>query len=277
MIYGCIPSEKDVRDYRIGVASAAPLPDSVTLPMPSVKNQGASPTCVAHALSTALEYHYEEEHGKHRVFSTEFIYGYRPADYYQGEGMCLREALKTAQKIGDVFNTDLPGNHKVEAAKEAVEEKLGTLKDLAYPHRISAYYRCDTEREIKSALANCDPVIFAIECRDGDKVENGVWKTDEKAAVNGCHAMLIYGYNITGYLVQNSWSAAWATHGRCVIPYGTKLVEAWGIHDGIMEGDDDIIEPFKTKLGKLIAKILNAIIRIFSRKAKKEGNPNETC
>ena len=51
-----VESSYDVRDYRI--VAGTDFPETFELPKRvNVKNQGTKPTCVAHALSSLVEYH----------------------------------------------------------------------------------------------------------------------------------------------------------------------------------------------------------------------------
>ena len=51
-----VESSYDVRDYRIVAGTG--FPETFELPKRvNVKNQGTKPTCVAHALSSLVEYH----------------------------------------------------------------------------------------------------------------------------------------------------------------------------------------------------------------------------
>jgi hypothetical protein len=96
------------------------------------------------------------------VFSTEFIYGYRPLGYYVGEGMYIRDALKTLQKVGVCPKADLTGNNKCQKAMENVNKKIDVLKTKAYPHRISTYAKVKTVEEIKQALMTFGYVIVSM-------------------------------------------------------------------------------------------------------------------
>lgn len=68
-----VTSTFDIRDYKINASTVFPTCFELDI-LPAVKNQGSKPTCVAHAASSVIEYFYEKETGKRRVFSTEFIY-----------------------------------------------------------------------------------------------------------------------------------------------------------------------------------------------------------
>jgi hypothetical protein len=161
IVFDNLVSPVDVRDYKLATV-AEEFPETFVLPTVSVKNQGSVGSCVAHACSTVVEFHNKRQENTDTVFSTEFIYGYRPAGYYVGEGMYIREALKTLQKVGDCPLTNLKGNHTCQKAMETVEANLEKLKDLAYPHRISTYIRVKTINEIKQALMNYGYVVTSM-------------------------------------------------------------------------------------------------------------------
>ena len=121
--YGLVPSPYDIRDYVLSatVTDFANLPEEFDLGVVKIKNQGSKPTCVAHSVAELIEYHnYHQHNEEYKQFSTEFIYGAREPDYYMGDGMYLRDALKIAQKRGDVEYTYLPGNNDVEQAMKSV-------------------------------------------------------------------------------------------------------------------------------------------------------------
>ena len=262
---GCIPSPPDVRDYKLVVAgSVGPLPESFELIPPKVKNQGGTSSCVAHAASSAVEYFHAQEHEAVAQFSTEFIYGYRPKDYYQGNGMIIREALQTLAQLGDVFWINLPGNHQVEEARANVDKHLEALTPLAAPHKIAEYYRCRGAEEMKRALVTGHPLICCIAVRQGDHLDSThVWRTDPKANITGYHALMIYGYNTVGFLTQNSWGTVWGNGGRFILPYDFELGEVWGLRDQAdPDAENDIKRPFRSFIGQIIAKVINFFLRL---------------
>ena len=74
MIFGCKPSPKDLRDYKIANLSQRNItyPEHFILDnLPQIKNQTTVNSCVAHAMSSILEYHDKSVH----TLSTNFIYG----------------------------------------------------------------------------------------------------------------------------------------------------------------------------------------------------------
>lgn len=257
-------SPYDVRDYKLaGTAIPVVFPETFTLEEVSIKNQGMTGSCVAHACSSVVEYHHNRQKPNKLVFSTEFIYGYRPLGYYVGEGMYVREALKTLQKVGDCPLAVLKGNHEYEKAMENVEENLELYKDAAYSHRISTYVRVYSVEEIKTALMNYGPVIISMPWHKDYKLIDGVYthKTDER---RGNHCVFIYGWTEQGWLIQNSWGRGWGRNGMFILPFDFEWNEAWAITDDIID-DDTIIRPAEKWYIKLFNKIINFIVRTFRK------------
>jgi hypothetical protein len=212
-----------------------------------------------------VEYHNKRQENTDTVFSTEFIYGYRPAGYYIGEGMYVREALKTLQKVGDCPLAILKGNHKCSAAMDAVEANLETLKDAAYPHRISTYAKVKTVAEIKQALMNYGYVVVSMPWYKDYKLKNGVYTYSEKSEKTGYHCVVIYGWDERGWLVQNSWGKYWGQNGRFVVPFEFSWAEAWAVSDTIM-GESDYIDPQDNWFIRVFNKIINWFLNLFKRK-----------
>lgn len=252
-VCGAVKSTYDSRDYKITPKDNfhtffdAYENTKVTVP---VKNQGIQPTCVAHAATAAIEFHHRRQQKKTDKFSTEFVYGLREVGYYVGDGMMIRDALKTMQKYGVPFEQDCPGNSPLNQAMKVVSEKENEYKELASPHRISAYIRLNSEKEMKTALMEYGPILVSMTTyKKVDLVgDNKVYTLTEESTKSGRHCVMIYGWNEEGWLTQNSWGRNWGRYGRFVIPYSFKLNEAWGIADDIVS--DDIIKP---KTNKFIA------------------------
>ncbi len=263
-VFTKLVSPFDIRDYRVAT-TIAEFPDTFVLPEVTVKNQGSTGSCVAHACSSVVEFHNKRQEGTDIVFSTEFIYGYRPAGYYVGEGMYIRDALKTLREVGDCPLADLRGNNKCPGAMEAVDSKLEELKDKAYPHRISTYAKVKTTDEIKQALMTFGYVVVSMPWYKSYKLNNGVY-TYSSDKTTGNHCVIIYGWDERGWLVHNSWGKLWGKNGKFIVPFDFKWREAWAVTDTII-GEGDIIRPtdnwFIKTFGKLINKVVNFFRKIF--------------
>lgn len=254
-----VNSQYDARDFTIAAAADFPAAFSLEVNVP-VKNQGFQSTCVAHALSSVIEYHHKRQHGVYERFSTEFIYGYREAGYYIGEGMRIRDALKTIQKYGDTFSSDCSGNSDCEKAMKKVSENIDYLKGLAYPHRISAYFKINNADELKTALMKHGAVVVSMNTYDDSKLIDDVY-TYDTTKDHGCHCVFIYGWNEKGWLVQNSWGVLYGGDGRFIIPFDYKFNEMWGVVDNITEGE--LIKPKRNKIFDLFYFLFNKIINLF--------------
>lgn len=265
-LFSNLVSPFDIRDFKVAV-TAKEFPKTFVLPSVSVKDQGGTGSCVAHACSSVVEYHNKRQKGTNTIFSTEFIYGYRPAGYYVGEGMYIRNALKTLREVGDCPLTKLRGNHTCPEAMKAVEAKLDELKDLAYPHRISTYAKVNTVNEIKQALMDFGYVVVSMPWYEGSKLKDGVYTYTSKKA-SGYHCVFIYGWDESGWLVHNSWGHDWGKKGKFVVPFDFKWTEAWAVTDNI-NIDDNIVRPTDNWFVKTFAKAINAVANFFRKLFKK--------
>lgn len=251
-----VRSTFDARDYTINADTNLPTEYSCPVKVP-VKNQGTKPTCVAHAAASLVEYHYKRQHDNYRAFSNEFIYGTRDIDYYIGDGMMIRNALNTIRKYGVPFKADCPGNNDVKEAMENINKKVDHYRELAYPHRISTYYRCYTNDDIKTALVKHGPVLVSMNRYKGAKIVNDTYTYDPKAE-SSRHCVMVYGYDERGWLIQNSWGTFYAGDGRFVIPFDYKFNEAWGITDEIFSDEVNIKK--RNKFTNFIYKVYNKIV-----------------
>lgn len=262
-IKGALFSKPDVRDY-VATTTLTEFPKEFELDMPRVKNQGAVGSCVAHALSTIVEYFNQKEMGWYTEMSTGYIYGNRRLSAHKGKGMYTRDAINTVTKYGDVPQEYYPLNVEVPNAIENFETRVNEIEEKGYYFKFAEYFKLKDEQSIKTSLMENGPVAFAMPWYDDIEVKDGVMQTKcVKTAKTGGHCMVIYGWNETGWKVQNSWGNSWGKGGRVVIPYDVTLREVWGIKDADSNGSLILKKPFRTKLGEFIAKILNKILVLF--------------
>lgn len=263
---GALAPKADVRDYRIA-AAAAEYPKAWQVDyLPPVKNQKSVGSCVAHATSSILEYFDYKEIGEKITLSTDFIYGMQGIAFGRMDsGMYLRDACKIVKQYGDCLKETISTNTEQPKCTEKLQEIL--TEDIykeAETYQVKSYARCDTESAIKHALMNYGPVLASIRWYDRNTVKGEVIEMDTTSSWGG-HAIMIYGWNETGWLCQNSWGKGWNNDGRFTVPYEDKLQEAWSFVDA--DNDDNIIQPIRGNWIDKIYKLVNLIINFF--KAKK--------
>lgn len=267
--YGCISSETDLRDYKIKASAIQkeeyPISFEVSN-MPLAKTQRKVCSCVAHATATILEHYADTK------LSTNFIYGIKARlflDY--AKGMQLREALKIVYKYGDMLYTDCKGNTEVTDVFAIAEEAFDDIekRERAAQFKIEGYAALKTSDEIKYALMHYGPVLASFDWYEDYKKENGDTVAEKiivfnKSSAKNRHAVVIFGWNEHGWLIQNSWGITWCYKGKAVMPDDPK--EAYSIIETGQDADD-IVDPTRgDKIIELILKIISNIINLLKKK-----------
>jgi C1A family cysteine protease len=260
---GCLKSPIDVRDYKIASSGKEDLPEKYEVSiLPRVKNQKSVNSCVAHSTSSILEY-YEKIVGRDQKLSTNFIYGIQKAECgHEGQGMYLRDACKIVSKYGDMLEDDCPGNNEVPKCWDIAEIALNNeaYKLNASAFKIKSYFSCTSINAIKKAMMNYGPVLASINWYDSYKPDkNGILST-VKSGDSGYHAIMIYGWDKTGFKCQNSWGSSWGNKGRFTAPYEIKIEEARCFVDEI---DTNVIIPKRNTLLDFFYSIVNFILNLF--------------
>jgi hypothetical protein len=173
--------------------------------------------------------------------------------------MYLRDACKIITKCGDALLDDCPGNTEVPKVFNIAEEayKNDSIMEKASHFKIKAYCLCNGINEIKTALINNGPVLISIKWFDDYKVKNGVL-VGGKSDGYGYHALVAYGYNEKGFLIQNSWGKLWGNDGRFILPYDIPIREARSFID--IENDVFIVPKKPNKFLEILYKLLNKIV-----------------
>lgn len=263
--FGALASLIDLRDYRVVVPDNFTPAPVFALEIPNVKNQGSVNSCVAHALSSTVEYFNHAQNNDLKPMSVGFIYGNRKDTLYKKQGMYVREALSALMYDGDVYENDFVENVEVPECIELFDARYAELQLKAIPHQISAYFKLKTADEIKYSLMNNGPVIFSIGWYSDMAVdENGVLRSQYKKGTHtGNHCMLIYGWDERGWLFQNSWGKSWGNQGKAVLPYDAPVLEFWGVIDNIY--GIEIKRPFANLIWSKIIKAINWLLNLFKK------------
>lgn len=256
-IDGCMPSPLDVRDYtRDQVClTTYPIPKTYRISGMKILNQGSVGSCVAHACATALGYGELKTSPTAHDYSRGFIYGNRRATDHQGEGMYVRQALKQLNHCGDCEYKDFPYNEVYPKVKARIEADKDNLLKKAEPYKVVNYFRCYTDEDVKLALLNQGAVVISIPVYDSFAADCPIPAADDK--YRGGHAMCVVGWDETGWIIQNSWSALWGNKGCLHLPYKYPINEFWGI-----TVNPTIPEPKKENW---FVQIIKAIVSWFQR------------
>lgn len=257
--YGALLSPKDLRNYKLNsVAKAVALPTTFNLGTVTIKNQGAVCSCVAHTLAEILEKMI------HVRCSTAWIYGYRPSGYYQDLGMVPLDALKTVQKVGYLYYTELRGNIEMQAAKDKVNSNLTEYKKLANNKKVISYAKLNGVQDIKQAIySSLTPVFISIGIDKNTGLlldKNYIAYIPDEIGTN--HAVMCYGWNEKGLLIQNSWGSTWGNKGTFILPYEYGIQEAWFVN---VNNQDLIQKPSAFTLRELIMNLFHCVSKSFKK------------
>jgi C1A family cysteine protease len=262
--YGARPPKVDLRDYKIK-AGAVNVKEFELNNLPTIKNQLAVNSCVAHSSSSILEWFNNKETNKYTELSTGFIYGMQGVEFNRLEsGMYLRDACKIVQKRGDCLHKTIPFNIEMPECYEKLKSNLNKdVYDEALTHKVSSYAQCKTSDAVKYALMKYSPVLISVKWYSySGMLEDGTiyFNTDSDY---GYHAVMVYGFNEKGWLCQNSWGKTWGKNGRFILPYEHGFVEAWSFVDA---KNDDVHKPKQNTVFNVVYKVLNSIINFFKKR-----------
>lgn len=229
---GAIFSPPDLRDYRIAATSIpTEFPEEFTLEMPAVHDQGSVGSCVAHSISLVAEYYNQQQYNIAKPLSAGYIYGNRTLLTGTGSGMITRYAISNFCADGTPYQVDFPDHYEVPEIIEAVKARKDELHDMAAQFRFTAYIKLDSEEEMKAALMAGTPIIIAVDWQKDMCYKNGKFFSTYLYGKSGGHAMVIYGWNKDGWMVQNSWGDNWGNKGSAIWPYYYRIREKYAIID----------------------------------------------
>lgn len=266
-LLGAISSNPDLRDYKINKRSLkTEFPESFKLDMPAVKNQGSVCACVANSIALVAEYYCQKQYQEDEKISRGYIYGNREAPLSStNKGMVTRYAIANFCSDGAPFEYEFPFYFEMPEIAQMVDIKKKDLQESAQRFHFTSYLKVSTEKEIKTALMSGMPIILTVKWYDDMKVKDGII-TSSLSGEYGGHAIVLYGWNKDGWLIQNSWGRLWGDKGTATYPYDYPFKEAFAIVDT----DDSPIEikkPFsaKNKLARWFIRLLNKIYGLLYR------------
>ena len=221
-----IPSEPDDRDF-LSTVSTLPIPKSYEITnRPPIRNQLQLGSCASFSVVRAWEimllnsddrffegselFHFYEGRKRQRVFPN-------------NSGMTLRNACHTFLKFGMASEFFHPYN-----TRDFNAEPYWWTYKVAEQFKPIQYERLTSIDEIKHSVVEGVPVIFGIWTDSTFQrlnIINSVWRPPQRGRYG--HAMVIVGYNSTGFVVDNSWGPVWGNRGTCIIPYNIFRQYSW--------------------------------------------------
>lgn len=219
----CLPSPEDERDFVASVEELDVLPSHVMLNGFRVKNQGRLGTCTAFSILSSFEYLNKKHKGRELDMSELFLWYNTRVSAKMGSGAFLRDVLKYCQKEGMALEHYCP--YVMQNWNK--EPGFGAFFSSRY-FRIKRYEKLFNTKEIRASLVEGVPVVF------GMKIHEDKLRMDNDSVIQwpsgrfvGGHAMLIVGYNPTGFVILNSWGSSWGDGGMAVLPYKIYNENAW--------------------------------------------------
>lgn len=268
---GALRPKIDLRDYKMSIGEQT-FPKAFQLEAPhEIKNQGNVSSCVANMASYLKEKLYKKVSGVYKRFSVGYIYGNKPNSNMLG--MYLRDAFKLLNDQGDVLNSDFNYDLEVPEIQEELQ-KAGNnrLNTLAAEHKIKTYFSVNGENQIKAALQEYGYVGIGVPWYSDNTLEQ-VSNSDETLTIlhkgldyDGNHAITIYGWNETGWLIANSWGVEWGNSGCATLPYDYPIDESWCATEN---PNENIVKPVKNSMYSFVLKFINIIINLYMKIIKR--------
>lgn len=249
MIYlsNLLASPDDDRDYIYEPVEKYPTVLQHRNLIGEIEDQGLTGSCTANSVVSACEILLQKANS-HRNLSRLFnYYTTRELEGRLGQsGAVLRNAIKQAQKLGLPDESIWPYDESKAEVKPSEDAYTSAIE-----HKLFRYERIkgSTDKElvhcVKSAISEGYPVVFGtpvtqqwMNMRGGDITYRGVTENDP---IVGGHAMVIIGYSLDYFVIENSWGKQWGDGGLGYIPVSlvSSFFDLW-----VIKGfDKEIIIP----------------------------------
>jgi hypothetical protein len=243
---GYIPSEfdgRDVEEHHVAEPSAGAQPWSVSLPRPTLWNQGTEVDCCASiALVGAMEIT-SRNHATHATLSPLFHYYYARGTRRALGPVRLRTALQVAAARGvctaELHNPALTKEGALLAPTEVARANARRHRLLAYDPNsgivgYSAVHRGDRVARWKGALRGGRPVIVGFWTQDSYWRGEGM-KVSAIEPHRGAHAALLVAFDdeTSSFRVFDSRGAGFGDGGEWDLSYSVartdRIAESWTI------------------------------------------------
>lgn len=170
-----------------------------------VRDQGARPTCLSHAVSTA------HEHARESTvqLSPEYLHHFAKG-VSEGQGVSVPDVSATLAKEGQPTESDCP--YHAGGPPCHWNPPVGV-----HVYRRACLAKQPLATEVEAALEAGRAPILGISLPDAFHAPASPWVISPQGAVVGLHAVLVVGVAVSDgerhYLIRNSWGPEWADGG----------------------------------------------------------------
>ena len=173
----------------------------------AVRDQGARPTCLAHASTTA----HEHACGSKAALSPEYLHYFASANDSSAEGVDFPKVSRALLDPGQPAETDCPYHHNEPPPVWAPPTNV-----LLYRRRSTSPKQSPDEVEVLLDAGHVP--VLGISTTDAFYAPAPPWVISPTGPVRGLHAVVAVGigttYTTRRFLIRNSWGAAWADAGH---------------------------------------------------------------
>jgi len=230
-VHNMLPSPDDARDYNVATQLShypgltVPKKLDYSTDMLPIRNQGRQGACYAFAASSMKEWQEKKDNNLNVYLSPQFFYNHRFNVYDENDnndgGMYSRDVMKLLQTVGFCRESKFPYNTQTTTNMKK-DDIPNDIKEEAKNYIIKNYARVSTIEDLKKSLVVNGPCIITVPTYN---TGTRMWKKlSETQKRRGGHALLIVGYNKSGFIIRNSWGYNWGNDGYC-----TFLYEDWGL------------------------------------------------
>lgn len=179
----------------------------------AVRDQGARPTCLAHASTVA----HEHARGSTVALSPEYLHYFASGNDSSPEGIDVSSVSRALLDDGQPAETDCPYHHNEPPPAWAPPTNV-----LLYRRR-SASAKQNPD-EIEMLLDAGRVPVLGISTTDAFYSPAPPWIISSVGPVRGLHAVVVVGIGTTytprRFLIRNSWGTAWADAGHAWLDEG---------------------------------------------------------
>jgi C1A family cysteine protease len=219
---GYIPEPDDPKHYNFDnfLLGSSQIQNKVDLRQYSIgrRNQGATSSCVAHAVAKAVEVRNTIAKGTSPVLSRLALYFLArtlmfPKRNTVDQGTYVSTACDSLRRFGVCEETMWPFD-KTKIHRTPTWDAM----QKAYTNKIDSFYKIKANGEdrihrIKTALSEQYPVVFGTAIGSNWYNYNQDKVLSPTKSIKGYHATVLLGYDGDTFIGENSWGSDWGSNG----------------------------------------------------------------